>query len=511
MAARLETTLKDHLIDPEGEGVRKKALAYFGIQAERIRSVSILTIDADLSTDQLARIRQEMFTNPVTQVSSYAPAGAALRLGDLGRPAARGARQPGRHGRGGDRGSARSALPPRTGGLHLQALLHSGTPPDAPGRRDDRRAAARQRHHPAVAGLVGRRMEPGGGGGDHHPQGPARPHAHRERRPHRKRCRFAAHQRRAQPRPEPERHPRHPRLLQHPGGAHGACGRRSFGPDRCRARIHLPGAQRPLQSQHLPRPLPLPRIGRRPGRGRRQPVQDLHRGPHAGAGRAQALGGIRAVGQRRAPAASTTSTTTSSRAKPTTRPPTWRPTAGPSPASWASTGTLWAPARGPGWSWAATASASGRATTTGRSSPGCTPGGCWTASSRACATAGNKSGIPTAFGQVSFHPGYLGKCLVFVTAVGVMPSRVHGTPGRAEADLARGADRHVRRPGGQGRHPRRHGLLGGVLGAHAGRPRADRRPVHPEEDARLPAGGARRGPDPVHHRQRRRRAVLVGG
>ena len=73
MAARLETTLKDHLIDPEGEGVRKKALAYFGIQAERIRSVSILTIDADLSTDQLARIRQEVFTNPVTQVSSYAP------------------------------------------------------------------------------------------------------------------------------------------------------------------------------------------------------------------------------------------------------------------------------------------------------------------------------------------------------------------------------------------------------------------------------------------------------
>ena len=73
MAARLETTLKDHLTDPEGEGVRKKALAYFGIQAERIRSVSILTIDAELSTDQLARIRQEVFTNPVTQVSSYAP------------------------------------------------------------------------------------------------------------------------------------------------------------------------------------------------------------------------------------------------------------------------------------------------------------------------------------------------------------------------------------------------------------------------------------------------------
>ncbi|MEZ4603296.1 MAG: AIR synthase-related protein, partial [Desulfobacterales bacterium] len=31
---------------------------------------------------------------------------------------------------------------------------------------------------------------------------------------------------------------------------------------------------------------------------------------------------------------------------------------------------------------------------------------------------GNKSGIPTGFGQVTFHSGYMGKCLVFVTALG---------------------------------------------------------------------------------------------
>ena len=41
---------------------------------------------------------------------------------------------------------------------------------------------------------------------------------------------------------------------------------------------------------------------------------------------------------------------------------------------------------------------------------------------------GNKSGIPTTFGQVLFHPGYLGKCLVFVTAVGMMPAEINGTP-----------------------------------------------------------------------------------
>jgi phosphoribosylformylglycinamidine synthase subunit PurSL len=41
---------------------------------------------------------------------------------------------------------------------------------------------------------------------------------------------------------------------------------------------------------------------------------------------------------------------------------------------------------------------------------------------------GNKSGIPTPFGQVLFHPGYLGKCLVFVTALGIMPARINGEP-----------------------------------------------------------------------------------
>ena len=41
---------------------------------------------------------------------------------------------------------------------------------------------------------------------------------------------------------------------------------------------------------------------------------------------------------------------------------------------------------------------------------------------------GNKSGIPTPFGQVLFHPGYMGKCLVFVTAVGIMPSLINGEP-----------------------------------------------------------------------------------
>jgi phosphoribosylformylglycinamidine synthase II len=41
---------------------------------------------------------------------------------------------------------------------------------------------------------------------------------------------------------------------------------------------------------------------------------------------------------------------------------------------------------------------------------------------------GNKSGIPTPFGSLLFHPDYLGKCLVFVTAVGLMPRMIGDKP-----------------------------------------------------------------------------------
>jgi phosphoribosylformylglycinamidine synthase len=73
MPHRLEVTLKPELLDPEGEALRRKARDYFGTELHAVRSVQILTIDADLSAEQLATIRREVFTNPVTQVSAYAP------------------------------------------------------------------------------------------------------------------------------------------------------------------------------------------------------------------------------------------------------------------------------------------------------------------------------------------------------------------------------------------------------------------------------------------------------
>ncbi|MFZ7126574.1 MAG: AIR synthase-related protein [Desulfobacterales bacterium] len=73
MPHRLEIMLKPELADAEGESLRHKALAYLGIELESVRAVSILTLDADLSSRQLEAIRTGVFTNPVIQVSSYQP------------------------------------------------------------------------------------------------------------------------------------------------------------------------------------------------------------------------------------------------------------------------------------------------------------------------------------------------------------------------------------------------------------------------------------------------------
>jgi len=73
MAVQLEITLKPTLFDAEGEKIRQKAESYFSLQMDSIRTIHVITIDADLSTAQLETIRTELFTNPVTQTSSFSP------------------------------------------------------------------------------------------------------------------------------------------------------------------------------------------------------------------------------------------------------------------------------------------------------------------------------------------------------------------------------------------------------------------------------------------------------
>ena len=73
MPFRLEIRLKHELTDAEGAGIRRNAREYFGFGVDDIRVIRVLTIDAQLNADQLARIQTEIFTNPVTEISSYAP------------------------------------------------------------------------------------------------------------------------------------------------------------------------------------------------------------------------------------------------------------------------------------------------------------------------------------------------------------------------------------------------------------------------------------------------------
>ncbi len=71
MPQRLEITLKPDLFDAEGERIRKKAKTYFGLNLTQVRTIHILTIDANLSALQFDTIQKEIFSNPVTQISSY--------------------------------------------------------------------------------------------------------------------------------------------------------------------------------------------------------------------------------------------------------------------------------------------------------------------------------------------------------------------------------------------------------------------------------------------------------
>ena len=73
MQHRLEIALKENLFDAEGERICRQAKSYFGIEMDCVRTISVVTIDAGLSDEQLRAVQTEIFTNPVTHLSSYDP------------------------------------------------------------------------------------------------------------------------------------------------------------------------------------------------------------------------------------------------------------------------------------------------------------------------------------------------------------------------------------------------------------------------------------------------------
>ena len=73
MPHRLEIALKPDLFDAEGAGIRQKAKDYFDIELASVRTIHVVTVDAALTDTQLETIRNQIFTNPVTQTSSFDP------------------------------------------------------------------------------------------------------------------------------------------------------------------------------------------------------------------------------------------------------------------------------------------------------------------------------------------------------------------------------------------------------------------------------------------------------
>jgi phosphoribosylformylglycinamidine synthase len=73
MPHRIEITLKDDLPDAEGDVIRRKAMNYFGIDVKDIRTIQILTFDTALGVKQIELVRNQIFTNPITQISSLDP------------------------------------------------------------------------------------------------------------------------------------------------------------------------------------------------------------------------------------------------------------------------------------------------------------------------------------------------------------------------------------------------------------------------------------------------------
>ncbi len=73
MIKRLEIGLKPHLFDSEAACLKHKVQDYFGWDVGDIRVIRVITFDIDISEKEFELIRRDIFTNPVVHVSSYEP------------------------------------------------------------------------------------------------------------------------------------------------------------------------------------------------------------------------------------------------------------------------------------------------------------------------------------------------------------------------------------------------------------------------------------------------------
>jgi phosphoribosylformylglycinamidine synthase II len=70
MPVRLEVSFKPDFRDPLGESVQRRVAEDLGLSVEKVRTVDVYTIDADLTPEEVERVRSELFTDPIVQESS---------------------------------------------------------------------------------------------------------------------------------------------------------------------------------------------------------------------------------------------------------------------------------------------------------------------------------------------------------------------------------------------------------------------------------------------------------
>jgi len=73
MISCIEVALKPALLDAEASSLKKRAFDYFGVEISDARCVNLLTIESEFSQKELEMIKDQIFTNPVTQFSSLFP------------------------------------------------------------------------------------------------------------------------------------------------------------------------------------------------------------------------------------------------------------------------------------------------------------------------------------------------------------------------------------------------------------------------------------------------------
>ena len=67
MAVRVEVGFRDGVRDPRGERVVREAREMARIHLQNVRTLSVYTVDVDLSPEELVRIASGPFTDPVIQ------------------------------------------------------------------------------------------------------------------------------------------------------------------------------------------------------------------------------------------------------------------------------------------------------------------------------------------------------------------------------------------------------------------------------------------------------------